>query len=95
MAGFSLWTAHTTSDAAGQVASAAVLQDAYEKARLGVAEELTLRNEYQLQPSAELRANYDQAAAVLVDALVTVQRHGDAADQALAQQILNEHKDYT
>jgi len=94
LAGFSLWTAHTTQDAASQVNSAAALQNAYQKARVGVAEEVALRDTYQLHPAPEVRANYDQSAARLVDAMVTVQRRGGRGDQALASEILNEHNTY-
>ncbi|GAC1341327.1 MAG: hypothetical protein NVSMB29_11630 [Candidatus Dormibacteria bacterium] len=95
LAGFSLWTAHTTQDAASQVASATALRDAYQKARVGVAEEVALRNSYQLHPAPEVRADYDQAAARLVDALLAVQRHGGSDDQTLVTGILGEHNAYT
>lgn len=83
------------SNAAGQAAShAALLSDAFQRARLSVVEEESLERKYRLEPSAEIRDKHAAASARLVDALTEIGRIGGQGDRELASDVLSTHTEY-
>jgi diguanylate cyclase len=91
---FAVWSSVATSAAVSRAAAASGLSDDYARAASALNTEEMLEYKYHLEPGAQVRARYVEAAAALVAALGEVRRVGDANDRALVGRVLVEHRVY-
>jgi len=91
---FAVWSSVATSAAASRAVAASGLSDDYARAASALNTEEMLEYNYHLEPEAQVRARYVEAAAALVTALGEVRRDGNANDRALVDRVLVEHRTY-
>ncbi len=94
LAGFALWAALATDQAAGRARRASQLSDAYQQARYAVGAEESLERKYRLEPGGDIRTGHQAASAALVAALDQVGRDGDGDDRVLAAATRATHARY-
>jgi signal transduction histidine kinase/CheY-like chemotaxis protein len=94
LTGFAIWVAFTTHELASLTERSTRQTDSYQQAHYALSVEESLEREYQLKPSAEVRAQHAAAAAALVQALDRAGRDGDAADRAAVDHLLTVHNQY-
>ncbi len=94
MAGFAVWASQATSRMAGSAAATAQLSEYYRQAAAAVAAEESLERKYRLEPSSEVRARYETAAAQMEAAMHAVRAHGGAPDAAVVDKVLRDHATY-
>jgi diguanylate cyclase (GGDEF)-like protein len=91
---FAVWSSQATNAAASRAVVANALSDHYARAATAVAGEESLERKYRLEPGPEIRARFDQAAAMLVAALGDVRRDGGPGDRSLVDDVLIRHGGY-
>ncbi len=91
---FAVWSAQATSGAAHSAGLASRLSDDYDAATRAVSEAESLERKYRLEPTSDVEARYDEAAGMLVAALASIRRDGDAGDRARVERLLVAHSDY-
>ena len=94
LAAFGIGSALRTDRATQSARAATALSDAYARARFAVGEEESLERKYRLEPSREVRVNYDRAAGEFEAALREVAATGGPADRALVGRLLDVQRDY-
>ena len=94
VSGFALWSSRSTASAAESAVRASRSSDQFAAATRAVAAEESLERKYRLEPSPQVRARYDRAAADLVAALRSANSDGDAPDRAAVAKVLRLHALY-
>jgi diguanylate cyclase (GGDEF)-like protein len=91
---FSIWSATITRRESHYAALSVHVSDLYDHARYYLDLEHLLADEYQGEQDPALLAKYTTAANSFITTLQAVERDGPKSDQALALQVLSEHKSY-
>ena len=91
---FAVWSSVATSDEVSRAVAARGLSDDYARAASALNTEEMQEYKYHLEPGAQVRTRYVEAAAALVAALGEVRRDGNANDRALVDRVLVEHRTY-
>ena len=82
LAGFAVWAAAASSEAADDVQQLTTVSDAFQSARYAVAAENLAVRRYQTEPAHQNIQRYRQAGRALASALATAERLGSPADRA-------------
>src|SRR5579872_3700528 len=91
---FSLWSIVSTQQAVDSTISAAHISDLYDQARYEVNVEETQVEQYRNQPVLATKMLFQNAAALLTTALLSISQDGEKHDQVTAQQALVLHSRY-
>ncbi len=91
---FAVWSSISTGRLGAEAIVSSVLSDHYALAATAVATEESLERKYRLEPGAEVRSRYAQAAADLQAALAKVSRDGAAEDRLLVDEVMKAHAPY-
>ena len=94
VSGFAWWAAQATAASAKTAVSATAVSDDFADAARAVAAEESLERKYRLEPGPEIHTQFDQAAADLVTAANTLRRDGQPDDLALAEHLLEAHREF-
>ena len=91
---FAVWSSHATSVAATQAGAASRLSDDYADAASAVAAEESWERKYRLEPGIDVEDEFDKAAEKFATAMRHVRRDGGAADRALVDAALIQHRQF-
>jgi diguanylate cyclase (GGDEF)-like protein len=91
---FAVWSSQATSNAATRAATANHLSDLYAQAAGAVSAQESLERKYRLEPGAEVRKSFNEAADALVSGLGRVRKDGGADDRVFVDRALTEHRDH-
>jgi signal transduction histidine kinase len=97
LTGFAIWTTVTTLMLSNAVKEAVTVNDLFEQAHYYLGTEESLKREYRLAPSLDVRNQHQVAAAALVNVLLAVSANeaGEPTeDQELVARVLSEHQHY-
>ena len=92
LAGFALWAAFSTSDAARVATNASRVSVNFSDARYALSQEGSLQQEYHLEPSQAVRDRHAAAARDMVRALESVRTGGSDTERASADAALRRHQ---
>ena len=91
LAGFSVWAAVMSTQAADDVRQLTTVSDAFQSARYAVAAENLAVRRYQTEPTHHNTQRYRQAEGSLASALATAERLGSPTDRATAATVRREN----
>jgi signal transduction histidine kinase len=94
LAGFAVWAATATQQAATQAEYASTLSDDFQQARYWIGAEESLERKYHLEPSPAVLAAHHAAVNSLAAVLSVIRRDGQAADRSLVAKVLIKHQAY-
>ena len=88
--GFAVWSSRANLESSRRAIAAAVLSDDYAEVGNAVIIQQSLLRQYRLDPTGQIRAQYEAAEARPLAAIRVVRSDGDAADRAAAERALTE-----